>query len=573
MINNDSRFINNGIEIPTAGGYADQPSIVVMSDGTFVCATTTSKGEEGSEGTYVSVMRSLDGGKTWSEGTAVEDSEWESAYAVLVTDRFDRIYCLYNYNLDHYKRGEFESHRFDMGGTYCFKYSDDKGVSWSERIIVDVGVTDIDTRYPFFPKAGGGKQYRFMWNVARPFIDGDDLYLMLGKPFLGVRGLYNFGTTRGVLLVARGIVKDPHTPFITLPEGGKELLPRPGDVITEEHCAVKLSDGTLFCTSRTEKGYPLVFVSHDDGKNFTDGFIPKHVGGLPVKQPRAANFLWKTKDGKYLYWFHNVGNMGYDFRNPAWCAPAFEYDTENGKELIYGQPEILFYHPTGDRLSISYPDFIEYEGKWLITETQKQIARIHTVSDRLQNALLTQDTVCARLDGISMAELKSNGVPKQTYTVVDHSDRAEWKKLTENSGTTWIFEGTFKERDTVFNAFNKKRGGFKVNVNDDGTLTCFASGESANFTVESSINVCDGKKHHVAWITDAAACVSYLVIDGIFDNGGDAFECGWRFMPYQLSFINAVPSVSFSDTITDVRLISNAILTTDAVGDFRASWG
>ncbi len=570
MIINDPRFINNGTEIPTAGGYADQPSLVVLSDGTFVCATTTGTGEEGAAGQYVSVMRSTDGGKSFSEGTLVEDLEWESAYAVLVADRFDRIYCLYNYNLDHYKKGEFESHRFDMGGTYCLKYSDDKGLSWSERIIVDVGVTDLDTRYPFYPKAGGGKQYRFMWNVARPFIDGDDLYIMVGKPFLGVRGQYNFETSRGVLLVARGIVKDPHTPFITLPEGAKELLPRPGDRITEEHCCVKLSDGTLFCTSRTEKGYPLVFVSHDDGKSFTDGFIPKHVGGMPVKQPRAANFLWKLKSGKYLYWFHNVGNMGYDFRNPAWCAPAFEIDTECGKELIYGQPEILFYH-TGDRLSISYPDLVEYEGKLLITETQKFIARIHTVGERLQNALLNQDTVCARLEGIPMAELKEKGIPKQTYSNKNHADREEWKEIVENGGTTWIFEGTFKPGDSVISAYGRQRGGFKVNVNSDGTLYCFASGEAANFTLESSINVCDGKKHHIAWITDTAACISYLVIDGIFDNGGNVSECGWCHVPRQLSFISPVNSVSFSDSLYDARLIPSSILTADAIGDWRAS--
>ena len=569
MINNDSRFINNGIEIPTAGGYADQPSIIAMSDGTFVCATTTGKGEEGAAGEYVSVMRSTDGGKSWSEGTLVEDTEWESAYAVLVRDRFDRIYCLYNYNLDHYKRSEFESHRFDMGGTYCMKYSDDKGLSWSERIIVDVGVTDIDTRYPFFPKAGNGKQYRFMWNVARPFIDGDDLYIMVGKPFLGVRGLYNFSTSRGVLLVARGIVNDPHTPFITLPEGGKELLPRPGDIITEEHCCVKLSDGTLFCTSRTEKGYPLVFVSRDDGKTFTDGFIPKHVGGQSVKQPRAANFLWKLKSGKYLYWFHDVGNMGYDFRNPAWCAPAFEVDTEQGKELVYGQPEILFYH-TGDRLSISYPDLIEHEGKLLITETQKFIARIHTVSDKLQEALLNQDTICRRLEGTSKDELLSQGVPMQLYSKVNHADREEWKEIVENSGTTWLFEGTFKEGDKVISAYNRRKGGFKVEVTEEGTLSCFAAGEAANFTVESSINVCDGKKHHVAWIMDTAACISYLVIDGVFDNGGEISECGWRFIPRQLSVIRAVPA-SFGESVSDVRLISGAILTADAIGDWRAS--
>jgi hypothetical protein len=514
-------------------------------------------------------MRSTDGGVTWSEGTPLEDLEWESAYAVLVTDRFDRIYCLYNYNLDHYKKGEFESHRFDMGGTYCMKYSDDKGLSWSERIIVDVGVTDLDTRYPFYPKAGGGKQYRFMWNVARPFIDGDDLYIMVGKPFLGVKGQYMFETSRGVLLVARGIVKDPHTPFITLPEGAKELLPRPGDRITEEHCCVKLSDGTLFCTSRTEKGYPLVFVSHDDGKTFTDGFIPKHVGGLPVKQPRAANFLWKLKNGKFLYWFHNVGNMGYDFRNPAWCAPAFEVDTENGKELVYGQPEILFYHP-GEKLSISYPDLIEHNGKVLITETQKLIARIHTVSDRLINALLTQDTVCARLEGISKEELLTSGMPMMNYSKKNHADRVEWKELPENSGSAWIFEGTFKAGDRVISAYNKRSGGFKVEVAEDGTLFCYAAGEAANFTVESSINVCDGKKHHIAWIMDTAACISYLVIDGIFDNGGEVSECGWRFIPRQLDFIRAVKDVSFGENISDVRLIQNSILTYDAIGDFRA---
>lgn len=569
MINHDPRFLNNGIEIPTAGGYADQPSIVVLSDGTFVCATTTGTGEEGAKGEYVSVMRSEDGGQTWSKGTLVEDPQWESAYAVLVADRFDRIYCLYNYNFDHYTMDEFACHRLDMGGTYCMRYSDDKGLSWSERIIVDVGVTDLDIEYPYFPRQG--KQYRFMWNVAKPFIDGDDLYVMVGKPFLGIKELYSASeTSRGVLLVARGIVKNPHVPFATLPEGGKELLPRAGDRITEEHCCVKLSDGTLFVTSRTEQGYPLVFVSHDDGRHFTDGFIPKHIGGLPLKQPRAANFLWKLKSGKYLYWFHNAGNMGYNFRNPAWCCPAFEVDTKNGKELVCGQPEILLY-TASDRLSISYPDLAEYNGKLLITETQKQMARIHTVSDKLQNALLSQDTICAKLEGISMDDLKQNGVPMQLYSRVNHSDRADWKEIPENSGTTWIFQGTFQKCSSVISAYNKHRGGFQITVTQDGTLCCFAAGEAANVTVESSIHVCDGKEHHIAWIMDTAACISYLVIDGVFDNGGSISECGWRFIPPQLSFIQAVKTVSFDEKIIDVRLIPNAILTTEAIGDWRAS--
>ena len=38
----------------------------------------------------------------------------------------------------------------------------------------------------------------------------------------------------------------------------------------------------------------------------------------------------------------------------------------------------------------------------------------------------------------------------------------------------------------------------------------------------------------------------------------------------QLSFINAVKDVAFGDKVSDVRLIPHAILTADAIGDFRA---
>ena len=124
-------------------------------------------------------------------------------------------------------------------------------------------------------------------------------------------------------------------------------------------------------------------------------------------------------------------------------------------------------------------------------------------------------------------------------------------------------KGSVKSRQSLLD-------GFQVEVTDDGTLYCFASGEGANFTVESSINVCDGKKHHVAWIMDTAACISYLVIDGIFDNGGNVFECGWRFIPRQLSGIQAVKDASFGKNISDVHLIPRAILTAEAIGDWRA---
>ena len=42
--------------------------------------------------------------------------------------------------------------------------------------------------------------------------------------------------------------------------------------------------------------------------------------GRRVKHPRAANFVWNLRNGKYLYWFHNHADTWYEDRNPVWVA-------------------------------------------------------------------------------------------------------------------------------------------------------------------------------------------------------------------------------------------------------------
>ena len=60
------------------------------------------------------------------------------------------------------------------------------------------------------------------------------------------------------------------------------------------------------------------------------------------------------------------------------------------------------------------------------------------------------------------------------------------KEILENSGTTWIFEGSFNAGESLISAYDKRRGGFKVETNDDGTLSCFAAGEAANIITRFS---------------------------------------------------------------------------------------
>ncbi|MFN2396937.1 MAG: hypothetical protein ABR597_14755, partial [Bacteroidales bacterium] len=56
---------------------------------------------------------------------------------------------------------------------------------------------------------------------------------------------------------------------------------------------------------------------------------------------------------------------------------------------IWSQPEILFYeeNPT---VRMSYPDLVEQDGKYWITETNKVDARVHKIPNKFLNTLWSQ---------------------------------------------------------------------------------------------------------------------------------------------------------------------------------------
>jgi hypothetical protein len=380
------------------------------------------------------------------------------------------------------------------------------------------------------------------------------------------------GTIRGVLLRSKGLAKDPDATFVTLPEGELELLPLPGDRVTEEQCCVRLSDGTLYVISRTTSGYPASFISRDNGNSFTPAFIPTHTGGLPVKHPRACNLIWTTEDGHYLYWFHNAGSKDYENRNPAWICPCYEIDTPEGKSLTFGQPEILFYHPS-PRLTFSYPDLVMVDGHYAISETQKQIARLHILPDEFVAKILSQSTLSSRLDGISREEFLSNGLPKQIYLKQSKLDLEDWAEVVDGCGTSLILEGVFTAGETLLCAVDKHGNGIRIQLDDNGKLLCYAGNTMTNFTLSGTLPIADGKKHHIAWVNDCSARVSFLMIDGIFDNGGTEKISGWQFIPSMIDKIDAVKSVSVSDSVTRLTLLGRSILATDAVADWRTASG
>ena len=384
----DFKNIQNGIILPSIG-YADQPKIVVADNGAWVYTITTGEGQEGTSNTFVGISQSFDCGKTWSSLQRIDDSPFESSYSTLFKTDFGRIYCFYDLNIDGIKKDdEILEHdgtvsfspRLDMGfGIFCFKFSDDNGTTWSkERYEIPMRDFDIDLINPITAR---GKVRRCFWNVSNPFAwDGAFYHAMNKIRYQNGDVVYQ---TAGALLKSDNLLTESDPKKIrweTLPDGTKGIVSPAGTKISEEHCFVPLSDGTIYDVFRTVDGKPGYTRSTDGGHTFEPSRYQCFADGTEMKNPRAANFIWKCQNGKYLYWFHNVSGPEWEGRNPVWFCGGVECDSKTGKTIKWSKPEIVLYSENKkDR--ISYPDLFEWDGKYYLAETQKTVSRLHEIPE------------------------------------------------------------------------------------------------------------------------------------------------------------------------------------------------
>ena len=384
-----------GLPLPSVG-YADQPKIIVADDSAWVYTITTGDGEEGTKNTFVGVARSTDQGKTWSPLKRIDESPFESSYSSLFKTEFGRIYCFYCLNIDGLRTQDdilehdgtiSHSPRFDMGfGIFCFRYSDDHGQTWSKRRY-EIPMRDfaIDRQNPVIVR---GKERRCFWNVSKPMAWQGIFYHAMNK--IMYKDGHVIYSSQGALLRSDNLLTERNPEKIrweTLPEGDAGIQSPAGTLISEEHCFVPLSDGTIYGVFRTVDGKPGCSRSIDGGRHFTVGY-QCFADGTPMRNPRAANFVWKCKNGKYLYWFHNTGIEQGEWkgRNPAWLCGGVECPGKGGLTIKWSQPDIVLYSDNPEE-GMSYPDLLEDRGKYYLSETQKTITRLHEIPAAFVEAL------------------------------------------------------------------------------------------------------------------------------------------------------------------------------------------
>jgi len=528
----------------------------------------------------------------------------EASYAVLLPTSYGRVYAFYNHNTDNVREVRTEDggvfKRVDSLGHYVFKFSDDQGRSWSSsRYEVPVREFDCDRTNVY------GGTLRFFWNVGRPLIQNNTALLVLHK--VGAMGHGFFAQSEGVFLRSDNILSEPDPEkirFETLPRGTVGLRTPPGGGrIAEEQSIVALSDGSIFCVYRTADGHPCSATSRDGGYTWTPpAYLAYTPDGRLFKHPRAANFVWKCTNGKYLYWFHNhggrfvrrmtqnwpSGGSPYDDRNPAWLCAGVERDSPTGKVIHWSQPEILLYDDD-PFIRMSYPDLIEQEGEFYVTETQKNVGRVHRIPPSLIEGLFSQSenhTVARTglvLDLPAEAPMpREIAMPKLPEFLGRDSGRADHGRKDLRAGFSldfWITLESLRPGQRLLDSRDPSGKGLLVATTERGTIGITLNDGRTECSWESDVGaVLPARPHHVVITVDGGPKIMTFVVDGVLGDGGDHRQFGWgRFSPNlrapnpdPVSVAVKQPQLRLDPVVQSLRIYNRPLRTSEAVGNWRA---
>ena len=548
-------------------GYCDQPYVVVLENGKWLCVFTTNAGHEGSKGQHIVSSISEDQGKSWSDTVRIENPGRESAsWAMPYLTDFGRVYVFYTYNGDKiHELGERKNIREDMLGWYCYKYSDDEGKTWSERYRIDVPNKPVDLNNDW------NGDVQIFWGIGKPIDFEGGMMLAFTKI-----GQYMLDYSEGWLLHCENINKEKNPQklkFELLPETDTGIKNPELGVINSEQNIFQLNDGTLYSMHRTIAGHPAESYSTDGGKTWTTSQPPEYENGIKLKNPRACPRIWKTGNGKYLFWYHHHGGWNFNSRNPAWISGGIEKD---GK-IIWSQPEILLYEEN-PAVRMSYPDLIEQDGKYWITETNKADARVHKIPNEFLNTLWSQFEINKVTKNNLVAEWEDGEIPLQ--------GQLEVPSIPDNyyaDGFTLDFRlvlVNLTPGQLIMSSTDKKGKSIEIKTGDFGAIEITMSdGEHTDtWSSDPGLVKATAVEHCVSVTVDNGPRIIQFVINGTVNNGRDVRQFGWgrytvNMKNFRFNMIEmhrmAGDEVYIDSKITNMRLYNQPLMNTEIIGNHR----
>lgn len=565
--NSDWRNIRNGKVIPDEG-YSDQPYVVKSIDGNnhWLCVMTTGPGNEGAQGQHVIAQVSRDQGATWSEPVDIEPSDGpEASWGVPYITPSGRVYVFYTFN--HLRLlpdgSPVTASRQDTLGTYAYKYSDDFGTTWSSRHEVPYRQSYVD-RNNVCPGVEPG-EINLFWGTGKAIEKGDTFFL----PFTKV-GQYLVNNTEGWLVRSTNIMTQTDPAKISwemVPGGDKGIKNSALSSISSEQCGVVQNNGDLYVVSRTTCGYPAYSISSDDGSSWSTPEKIRYADGRFIKTPRANCKVWKASNNRYLLWYHNNSTKSFENRNPVWLAGGIEV---NG-EIQWSQPEILLFDPSTS-IRISYPDLIEHNGEFWITQTQKTVGYVNKLDATLLEGLWNQH---------SNRRIATEGKAIDLDLQANPTESAPMPALTslaEDGGFSldlWVKFDNLTKGQILADSRNPSGRGFVLQTTDNGKLqlTLNDGTETASWDTETGA-LTIGRWQHIAVIVDGSPDIITFVVNGRLLDGGSERDFGWSRFSGNMADINGAETLTIGSSLNGqlkkLRLYTRYLRTSEAIANYHA---
>jgi len=369
-----------------------------------------------------------------------------------------------------------------------------------------------------------------------------------------------------------------------LPEGDHGVRSPVWGSTQAEHCVMQLDNSDLCTSFRTTCGVPLESYSSDRGKTWSEPEPSKDYLGRKLRNPRANTKIWKSEvNGKYLLWYHNNGNKGFQLRNPAWISGGIEKDGR----IIWTQPELLLYQ---DNLSsgMSYPDMIQKDGNYWVTQTQKTEARCHQIPNEFLEKLWQQYDICeAETESLKVnwagdkpirywnkdrsaviSTVDSVQLPK--FLPVDQGDGFTVSLRLQTDQSWEMTPGTI-----LIDSRDKNGKGFRMEAGDYYSVKFIISDGTTSSEWVSDRNIHQGwsfMDQEVTAIADFSAKIIMFVADGVLSDGGSYSPTGWGRLDPDMKDVSTewLKIDRRGKTITGVQFFDRPLMVTEVIGNYRA---
>jgi len=227
---------------------------------------------------------------------------------------------------------------------------------------------------------------------------------------------------------------------------------------------------------------------------------------------------------------------------------------------------------------MSYPDLIEQDGNYWITETNKVDARCHKIPNEFLHTLWSQFDIHTPATQNLVAAWKAEEIPLEGALEVPESAAASYAK-----GFTIDFRlklANLAPGQLILSSKDKQGKLVELKTGEFGAIEITLSdGEyTDSWSSDPGLVKASGVEHSIAVTVDHGPRIIQFMIDGTLSNGRDLRQFGWGrytadMKDFQFHTIEtqhmAGESVNITSKITNLSLYNRSLLNTELIGNHR----